>query len=87
MSGKEVGSFEWRKTSKEGPKSIKFSKDEKYCARLATMRSIEIFEDGDFSQAKFKLVAGPHLLPKKKNEGEDSKKKEEFKFDGFELVP
>lgn len=40
MSGKEIASFEWRKTSKEGPKSIKFTKDEKLCGRLASSRTI-----------------------------------------------
>jgi uncharacterized protein with WD repeat len=58
ITGKEVGAFEWRKTSKEGPKSMKFSKDEKYCARLASMRTVEVFCDGEFGQAKYKIVAG-----------------------------
>lgn len=34
-NGEELASFEWKKTSKEGPKSIKFSEDEKYFARLS----------------------------------------------------
>ena len=42
-TGKEVTSFAFKKTSKEGPKSIKFTKDESYCARLATPSIIEIF--------------------------------------------
>ena len=48
MTGKEIGAFEWRKTSKEGPKSIRFSRDEKYCARLATKKTVEVYVDGNF---------------------------------------
>ena len=55
MTGKEVGAFEWRKTSKEGPKSIKFTKDERFCARLASKVSIEVFEGGNFSEPKYKI--------------------------------
>lgn len=32
-TGKELAEFEWKKTSKEGPKSVKFSVDERFCAR------------------------------------------------------
>jgi len=64
LSGKEDGAFEWRKTSKEGPKSIRFTKDERFCARLAGKNSIEVFENGNFSAPKYKIVAGPHLLVK-----------------------
>lgn len=34
-TGNEVAQFEWKKGSKEGTKSIKFSNDEKFCARLS----------------------------------------------------
>jgi uncharacterized protein with WD repeat len=36
QTGKELHSYEWKKISKEGPKSIKFMKDEKFMARLAS---------------------------------------------------
>lgn len=48
QTGKEVASFEFRKTSKEGPKSLKFTKDEKYCIRIASKSVIDIFESGKF---------------------------------------
>jgi uncharacterized protein with WD repeat len=64
-SGKEEGAFEWRKSSKEGPKSIKFTKDEKYCARLASKKSITVYENGNFSEPKFKITAGPAKPPSK----------------------
>ena len=35
-AGKEIAEFEWRKTAKEGPRSIKFTKDEKFSARLVS---------------------------------------------------
>jgi|LauGreDrversion4_2_1035121.scaffolds.fasta_scaffold55302_4 uncharacterized protein with WD repeat len=35
-TGNEVAQFEWKKGSKEGTKSIKFSNDEKFCARLSS---------------------------------------------------
>lgn len=43
QSGKEVAKFEWKKQSKEGPKSIKFSLDEKYCGRLSSKHHIELY--------------------------------------------
>ena len=43
QTGKEVAKFEWKKQSKEGPKSIKFSKDEKFCGRLSSKHHIEIY--------------------------------------------
>jgi uncharacterized protein with WD repeat len=70
LSGKEVGAYEFRKTSKEGPKSIKFTKNESFFARLASKNSIEVFEEGNFSAHKYKIVAGPHLSGNKKNEGQ-----------------
>jgi uncharacterized protein with WD repeat len=53
LSGKELGAYEFRKGSKEGPKSIKFTRDESFCARLAAKNSIEIFEKGNFEVAKY----------------------------------
>ena len=35
-TGKEVAQFEWKKGSKEGTKSIKFTEDERFCARLSS---------------------------------------------------
>jgi len=65
MSGKEVGSFEFRRSSKDGPKSIKFTKDERFCGRQANKKTIQIFEQGNFSQPKYRVVAGPQLNSKK----------------------
>lgn len=36
QKGREVAEFEWKKTSKEGTKSIKFSDDERFCARFTS---------------------------------------------------
>jgi uncharacterized protein with WD repeat len=35
-TGKEVAEYEWKKPAKDGIKSIKFSNDEKYFARLVS---------------------------------------------------
>lgn len=70
-SGKEVCGFEFKKQSKEGPKSIKFTKNETYCARLASRTTIDIFDvskadESSFEKPKFKLVASAALLAKGK---------------------
>jgi uncharacterized protein with WD repeat len=44
QTGEEVTSFEFRKTSREGPKSIKFTKDERFCIRLASKTEIEVYQ-------------------------------------------
>jgi len=55
-SGKTVAKFEWKKNPKDGVKSIKFTNDEKFCARLVPQlaqgqtNSIEIYENADFSK-------------------------------------
>ena len=51
-SGKLVTSFEWKNTAKDGPKSIKFDVDEKFCARLVGSNTIEVYENGNFEQTK-----------------------------------
>jgi uncharacterized protein with WD repeat len=48
LTGREVAQFEWKKQSKEGPKSIKFSQDEKFCARLSSKNTIDVYENGNF---------------------------------------
>ena len=62
MTGKETAGFEFKKTSKEGPKSIKFTKNESHCARLSSLKTIDIYDlssnDGTlFEKPKFKLTA------------------------------
>ncbi len=63
--GRELAEFEWRKSSKEGTKSIKFTNDERYCARIASKTQIEIFEKGDFAQPKLVINANEETLAKK----------------------
>jgi len=74
-TGKEVAEFEWRKTAKEGPKSLKFSKDERFCARLSSRTQIEIYENGNFKEAKTTITANADTLSKKnpKNQQEVQK--------------
>lgn len=44
MTGKEVWACEFKKISKEGPKSIKFTTNESHCARLSSKNTIDIYE-------------------------------------------
>lgn len=64
-TGLEVAQFEWKKGSKEGTKSIKFSDDEKYCARISTRNQIEVYETGNFTAPKVKINANADTLAKK----------------------
>jgi uncharacterized protein with WD repeat len=48
-TGSEVAQFEWKKGSKEGTKSIKFTDDERFCARLSSKTQIEVYENGNFT--------------------------------------
>lgn len=43
-TGNKVASFEWKNTAKDGPKSIKFNNEEKFCARQIGKNIIEIYE-------------------------------------------
>ena len=58
QTGKELQAYEWKKTSKEGPKSIKFMKDEKFMARLASKTILEVFDTKDITVPKYKITAG-----------------------------
>ena len=57
-NGKTLAKFQWRKTPKEAIKSIKFTKDERFCIRLVPQlsakqsNSIEVYQDGDFSKPR-----------------------------------
>jgi len=83
--------FEWKKTSKEGPKSIKFSPDERFCARQVSKTQIEIYQDGNFTQPKAKINANAETLAKGKKAKElteeEKKGKSKYWFDGFDLIP
>jgi uncharacterized protein with WD repeat len=90
-TGKELVEFEWKKASKEGPKSIKFSPDERFCARQVSKTQIEIYENGIFSEPKCRINANAETLTKGKksqqvNE-EEKKGKPKYWFDGFDFIP
>jgi len=76
LSGKEVCGFDFRKGSKEGPKSIKFTKNETFCARIAGKNTIDIYnlsakDDSCFTKPFIKLVASHELLSKGKKAAEN----------------
>ena len=64
-TGKEVAQFEWKKGSKEGTKSIKFTEDERFCGRLSSRNQIEVYESGDFTEPKARINATVEFLGKK----------------------
>lgn len=65
VKGREIAEFEWRKTSKEGTKSIKFTNNEKFCARFSSKTQIDIYENGNFLQPKVTINANEDTLAKK----------------------
>ena len=82
QTGVESAMFEWKKQSKEGPKSIKFSQDERFCARLSSKTTIDFYENGDFSKPKATITADAQTVGKK---GEQDNRK--FWFDGLDFIP
>lgn len=84
-TGREVAMWEWRKGSKEGTKSIKFTEDERFCARLSSRTQIELFEGGNFINPMSLINA--ENLAKKAPKNEEEKKSNKNWFDGFEFVP
>lgn len=84
-TGAEVAQFEWKKGSKEGTKSIKFSEDERYCARISSRTQIEVYETSNFSEPAVRLNATAEILAKKG--GQKSPVQQKFWFDGFDFVP
>jgi len=89
QTGKEVASFEYKKGSKDGAKSIKFSEDESFCARLSSRTQIEIYDTQNFSEIKTYINATEETLGKKKSKQEETKAaaKGKYWFDGFEFIP
>ncbi len=85
-SGSEVAQFEWKKGSKEGTKSIKFTEDERYMGRLSSRTQIEVYENGNYNAPKVTINANEETLAKKGGKKEESKKNK-FWFDGFEFIP
>jgi len=64
ISGQKVAAFEWKNTAKDGPKSIKFNDDEKYCARQIGKNIIEIYDAHNLSEPKFSIKSKLPPLPK-----------------------
>jgi uncharacterized protein with WD repeat len=73
-NGKTLAKFQWRKTPKEAIKSIKFTKDERFCVRLVPQlsskqpNSIEVYQNGDFSKPTNVIKAHFQTRGPRKNE-------------------
>lgn len=88
QSGNELVAFEWKKGSKDGAKSIKFSDDEHFFARISSRTQIDIYETSNSSTPKTIINANDETLGKKKSKAEEAKGiKGKFWFDGFEFIP
>lgn len=90
-TGEIVVTFEWRKTPKDGPKSLKFMQDESYCFRLVAQQgqtkepnSIEVYKDCDFSTIQLNIIARFPVKPAKKS---DPVTFVPGKFDGLDMCP
>ena len=63
QSGRHVASFVWRKSPKEGLRTIMWNPDESICLRMAPPEGpgqpnqIEIYRNGDFSQPTNRIFA------------------------------
>jgi len=86
-NGELVTEFEWKNTAKEGPKSIKFDQDEKFCARQQGKNIIEIYESGNFNETKFQIVSKLPPLPKIDGQIQEDTRVDTSKFDGFLFCP
>ena len=74
-TGLEVAQFEWKKGSKEGTKSIKFTEDERFCARLSSRNQIEVYEGGNFTEPKARINATAEFLEKKSGKKQSEEEK------------
>lgn len=86
-TGKLVIDFEFKNTVEEGPKSVKFDEEEKFCARQIGKNIIEVYENNDFSKPKMQIKAKLPPLPKKDGEVQEDTRVDNSKFDGFIFCP
>ena len=86
-SGNMITSFEWKNTAKDGPKSIKFDVDEKFCARLVGSNTIDVYENGSFEKPKMQIRAKLPPMPKINGEVQEDHRVDNSKFDGFIFCP
>jgi len=63
-TGEKVAEFEWKNTAKDGPKSVKFNKEEKFCARQIGKNIIEIYDATNLGEPKFTIKSKLPPLPK-----------------------
>lgn len=86
-TGAHVIDFEWKNTAKDGPNSIKFDADEKFCARQVTKNVIEVFDSTNFKEPKMQIKAKLPPLPKLNGEPQIDNRVDNSKFDGFLFCP
>ncbi len=84
--GSLKASFEWQRTSKQGPKNVKFTANEQFCAILTGKNSITIFANHNFDKPFTKLSQAPKIN-KKGEEIKNNKNPISYKYDGFAWCP
>jgi WD40 repeat protein len=63
-TGNKIFECEWKISAKEGPKSIKFDENEKFCARQIGKNIIEVYENGNFAEPKLQIKSKLPPMPK-----------------------
>lgn len=86
-TGGKIFECEWKISAKEGPKSLKFDENERFCARQVGKNIIEVFENGNFEEPKLQIRSKLPPLPKLNGEAQEDTRVDNSKFDGFIFCP
>lgn len=72
-TGENVRSLEWKSSAKDGPSSIKFDAEEKFCARQVGQNIIDIYDlkDKKFDEVKLQIKSKLPPLPKVNGEPQE----------------
>lgn len=86
-TGDKVASFQWKNTAKDGPKVMVFDSEERFCARQFGLNIIEVYESGNFKEAKMQIKSKLPPLPKIDGKVQEDNRVDNSKFDGFIFCP
>ncbi len=89
-TGRTIGEYIWKKSAKEGLKTLLWSPDERVCLRLAPAEApnqpnyVEIYRNNNFGEFPTRIYA---RFPRKGKNKKEAPTYVNSKFDGFELCP
>lgn len=86
-TGEIAADFEWKNTVKDGPKSIKFNENERFCARQMGQKVIDVYEGSNWSEPKMQIKSKLPPLPKVNGEVPEDTRVDTSRFDGFIFCP